>query len=79
MRARSLVATVATAAALAGGAALAVPAQADNLSDRCTNQINYAGDPRGNAEINSIGAVTGKCPPPIHDRRADSSVPWYGG
>ncbi|MCV7170806.1 hypothetical protein H7I41_12870 [Mycobacterium manitobense] len=30
--------------------------------DRCTNQINYAGDPRSNAEINSIGASTGQCP-----------------
>lgn len=33
--------------------------------DRCTNQINYAGDPRSNAEINSIGAQTGQCPAPI--------------
>lgn len=33
--------------------------------DRCTNQINYAGDPRSNAEINSIGASTGQCPAPI--------------
>ena len=33
--------------------------------DRCTNQINYANDPRSNAEINSIGAVTGQCPEPI--------------
>ncbi|WP_240945217.1 hypothetical protein [Rhodococcus sp. HNM0569] len=33
--------------------------------DRCTNQINYAGDPRSNAEINSIGAQTGQCPEPI--------------
>ncbi|TJZ80021.1 hypothetical protein FCG67_03780 [Rhodococcus oryzae] len=33
--------------------------------DRCTNQINYAGDPRSNAEINSIGAATGRCPDPI--------------
>ena len=33
--------------------------------DRCTNQIDYAGDPRSNAEINSIGAETGQCPAPI--------------
>ena len=33
--------------------------------DRCTNQINYAGDPRSNAEINSIGEQTGQCPAPI--------------
>ena len=32
---------------------------------RCTNQINYAGDPRSNAVINSIGASTGICPVPI--------------
>ncbi|WP_211246590.1 hypothetical protein, partial [Amycolatopsis taiwanensis] len=29
----------------------------------CTDQINYAGDPRSNAEINSIGEQTGTCPP----------------
>ncbi|MEV6481378.1 hypothetical protein [Streptomyces sp. NPDC051576] len=29
----------------------------------CTNQINYAGDSRSNAEINSIGEKTGYCPP----------------
>lgn len=33
--------------------------------DRCTNQTNYAGDPRSNAEINSTGALTGICPEPI--------------
>ncbi|MCL3992122.1 hypothetical protein M4438_00985, partial [Streptomyces lavenduligriseus] len=26
-------------------------------------KINYAGDPRSNAEINSIGEQTGTCPP----------------
>ncbi|MFJ6099359.1 hypothetical protein [Williamsia muralis] len=35
------------------------------IMDRCTNQIDYAGDPRSNAEINSIGAQTGQCPAPI--------------
>ena len=33
--------------------------------DKCTDQINYAGDSRSNAEINSIGASTGKCPTPM--------------
>jgi hypothetical protein len=30
---------------------------------RCTDRINYAGDPRSNAEINSIGEQSGHCPP----------------
>ncbi|CAM5706491.1 Secreted protein OS=Streptomyces tendae OX=1932 GN=GUR47_26505 PE=4 SV=1 [Streptomyces tendae] len=30
---------------------------------KCTDQLNYAGDPRSNAEINSIGEETGTCPP----------------
>uniref|UniRef100_A0AAU3GZH1 Secreted protein n=1 Tax=Streptomyces sp. NBC_01401 TaxID=2903854 RepID=A0AAU3GZH1_9ACTN len=30
---------------------------------KCTDQIDYAGDSRSNAEINSIGADTGTCPP----------------
>ncbi|MGW1048777.1 hypothetical protein [Streptomyces sp. NPDC002521] len=29
----------------------------------CTNQIDYAGDSRSNAEINTIGERTGYCPP----------------
>ena len=33
--------------------------------DRCTNQIDYAGDARSNAIINSIGASTGRCPTPM--------------
>lgn len=33
--------------------------------DRCTNQIDYANDPRSNAEINSTGELTGQCPEPI--------------
>ncbi|MGW2231807.1 hypothetical protein [Streptomyces formicae] len=36
------------------------PAKSDK---KCTDQINYAGDPRPNAEINSIGEETGTCPP----------------
>ncbi|MFF0625118.1 hypothetical protein, partial [Streptomyces sp. NPDC004296] len=31
---------------------------------RCTDQINYAGDPRSNADINTIGEKTGHCPTP---------------
>jgi hypothetical protein len=30
----------------------------------CTNQIDYAGDPRSNADINTIGEQTGYCPVP---------------
>lgn len=37
----------------------------DVIADRCTNQIDYAGDPRSNAEINGIGANTGRCPAPM--------------
>lgn len=29
----------------------------------CTDRTNYAGDPRSNAEINSIGESAGTCPP----------------
>lgn len=32
---------------------------------KCTDRINYAGDPRSNAEINIIGEREGKCPTPI--------------
>ncbi|MBM9503047.1 hypothetical protein [Actinacidiphila acididurans] len=32
----------------------------------CTNQLDYAGDPRSNAEINTIGEQTGYCPPAQH-------------
>ncbi|MER6168007.1 hypothetical protein [Streptomyces violaceorubidus] len=31
--------------------------------EKCTDQVDYAGDPRSNAEINSIGEDTGTCPP----------------
>lgn len=44
--------------------ALLAPATA-SADDRCTNQINYAGDPRANAIINSIGESTGQCPVPV--------------
>ncbi|MFC8717328.1 hypothetical protein ACFUEL_07955, partial [Kitasatospora sp. NPDC057198] len=31
---------------------------------KCTDQLDYAGDSRSNAEINSIGDSTGTCPAP---------------
>lgn len=67
-------------AALAIGAALPLGALAGgpiaSADDRCTNQINYAGDPRSNAEINSIGASTGQCPTPMTGSSgASTSVP----
>ncbi|CAL9499885.1 hypothetical protein SUDANB140_03425 [Streptomyces sp. enrichment culture] len=34
---------------------------------KCTDRIDYAGDPRPNAEINSIGEETGTCPEPQPD------------
>ncbi|MFH8485633.1 hypothetical protein [Streptomyces longisporoflavus] len=36
------------------------PAKPDT---KCTDQVDYAGDSRSNAEINSIGEDTGTCPP----------------
>ena len=60
-----LIATALGGALLTGSLMGGAPAQADDLSKRCTKQINYAGDPRSNAEINGIGALTGQCPPPI--------------
>ncbi|MGW5787767.1 hypothetical protein ACWEWK_27725 [Streptomyces sp. NPDC003757] len=38
---------------------------------KCTDRRNYAGDPRSNAEINSIGEQTGTCPAP----QTDGTVP----
>ncbi|MGV9838018.1 hypothetical protein ACWDUL_27990 [Nocardia niigatensis] len=32
---------------------------------KCTDQINYAGDPRSNAEINRLGEILGHCPDPV--------------
>lgn len=37
---------------------------AGNAGEKCTDRIDYAGDPRSNAEINSIGEQTGSCPSP---------------
>ena len=61
MYARTAVAAVLAGAASVGALFLSAPAHAT----RCTDQINYAGDPRSNAEINSIGATTGQCPAPL--------------
>jgi hypothetical protein len=38
---------------------------------KCTNRIDYAEDPRSNAELNSVGVQTGRCPAP---RRARTSA-----
>jgi len=43
-------------------------------AERCTNIIDYTGDPRSNAEINGIGASTGSCPAPL-GAGPSSSVP----
>ena len=49
-----------------GGASSRTPAASkpdQGAGEKCTDQVNYAGDPRPNAEINSIGEETGTCPP----------------
>jgi len=61
-------------AAIASAAALSVSPQAAALPDRCTNLINYAGDPRSNAEINSIGAAQGFCPTPLGPQQAPAAA-----
>ena len=58
--------TTLPAPAAGGGPATETP--------RCTDRINYAGDPRSNAEINSIGQQTGQCPVPITGRHEDTPV-----
>ncbi|KAA6221247.1 hypothetical protein CP973_03990 [Streptomyces albofaciens JCM 4342] len=53
--------------------------------EKCTDRIDYAGDPRSNAEINSIGADTGRCPAPkkaapdSKDRATPSGTPKEAG
>ncbi|MFR0359464.1 hypothetical protein [Streptomyces sediminimaris] len=42
---------------------------------KCTDQIDYAGDPRSNAQINSIGENTGTCPAPRTGDATPSGVP----
>jgi hypothetical protein len=67
MKSSSAVAALAAAmvlCAFGSGVASAEP-EPGVIEDRCTNQIDYAGDPRSNAEINSIGATTGQCPAPL--------------
>lgn len=60
-------AALVTAAASARGVSFGVVLSAGTAiaAPSCSNQINYAGDPRPNAVINSIGASTGRCPVPI--------------
>lgn len=42
------------------------------VADRCTNQIDYTGDPRSNAEINSLGTPeAGTCPEPLSGLNAE--------
>ncbi|MER0479705.1 hypothetical protein ABR737_15375 [Streptomyces sp. Edi2] len=50
-----------TARNSAGDASKSTPAKSGT---KCTDQINYAGDSRSNAEINTIGEDTGHCPAP---------------
>lgn len=58
---------VSAAAAVASGAGI-FGAATVSAQPRCTDQINYAADPRSNAEINSIGASTGQCPTPMSEQ-----------
>ncbi|MEV4043313.1 hypothetical protein [Streptomyces sp. NPDC049744] len=46
--------------------------------EKCTDQVNYAGDPRSNAEINSIGEETGTCPP-VQSAGTPSGTPKEDG
>jgi hypothetical protein len=61
MMTKTMVAVLAVSLALALGALIGAPTAAA----RCTDQINYAGDPRPNVMINSTGEATGQCPVPI--------------
>jgi hypothetical protein len=47
------------------GALIGASSAAATPDDRCSNQISYTGDPRSNAEINSIDAAIGQCPAPV--------------
>lgn len=57
---RSATASAAPHKSPAGGAAL--PPGPSDPHQKCTDQYDYAGDSRSNAEINSIGSDTGTCP-----------------
>lgn len=52
-----------TGAGTKGSSATTVSSAANRSHVKCTDRIDYAGDPRSNAEINSIGEQTGTCPP----------------
>ncbi len=52
-----------TSAGTKGSSATTVSSAANRSHVKCTDRIDYAGDPRSNAEINSIGEQTGTCPP----------------
>ncbi|KPC73534.1 hypothetical protein ADL27_51260 [Streptomyces sp. NRRL F-6602] len=52
------------------------PGAAKKSGERCTDQLNYAGDSRSNAEINSIGEESGTCPVP---EKAGSGTPHKPG
>ncbi len=58
---RQAVIAACIAAAIPGAVLGAATASAQ---PSCTDQIDYSGDPRSNAEINSIGGTTGVCPTP---------------
>jgi hypothetical protein len=53
----------ATSAGTKGSSATTMSGTAHTSHAKCTDRIDYAGDPRSNAEINSIGEQTGTCPP----------------
>jgi hypothetical protein len=42
---------------------------------KCTDKINYAGDPRSNAEINTIGEREHYCPEPIRATVTQNPTP----
>jgi hypothetical protein len=46
---------------------------------KCTDPLDDAGDPRPNAEINSIGEQTGTCPPPQQSGAAPAGTPKKSG
>jgi hypothetical protein len=56
-------ATPAATAGAKGSSATTLSSTAHKSHAKCTDRIDYAGDPRSNAEINSIGEQTGTCPP----------------
>lgn len=61
----------AAGAMIAVGAVVCPPTAS---AERCTNLNDYVGDPRSNAEINSIGASTGQCPAPLSGNSGASST-----